>query len=122
MTAIVCEGGTLVIEAEGRPKIYRNGAVEEGLRMEGMPMKWEQMNHWHAWVDNCLGVKTELYTPFKTAIRITEAALLAVKATRYPGQELRWNKAKLEFTNHAEATKTIVRREYRKEFAPPRFA
>ncbi|MBN8459766.1 MAG: hypothetical protein J0M04_18200 [Verrucomicrobia bacterium] len=29
------------------------------------------MNHWHAWVDNCLGRKAELRTPFKEAARIT---------------------------------------------------
>ena len=44
----------------------------------------EPLNHWHAWVDNCLGKKTELRTPFKDAVRITEAALLAVKATPFP--------------------------------------
>ena len=50
---------------------------------------------------------------------ITEAALLAVKATRFPGQELLWDKATLAFTNHPEATDTIVRRDYRTGFAPP---
>ncbi|MFO1530469.1 MAG: hypothetical protein U1F77_12235 [Kiritimatiellia bacterium] len=59
--------------------------------------------------------------PLKDAVRITEASLLAVKATRYPGQELLWDKAKLAFTNHAEATNTIVRRAYRDGFAPPKF-
>lgn len=52
-------------------------------------------------------------------MRITEAVLLTVKATRFPGQELLWDKSKLAFTNNAEATKTIVRREYRDGFAPP---
>ena len=42
-----------------------------------------------------------------------------VKATRFPGQELRWDKSRLEFTNHPEATKTIVKRDYRDGFAPP---
>ena len=53
-------------------------------------------------------------------MRITEAVLLAVKATRFPGQELLWDKSKLAFTNHAEATDTIVRRQYRDGFAPPK--
>ena len=64
--------------------------------------------------------KTELRTPFKDAVRITEATLLTVKATRFPGQELLWDKSKLAFTNHAEATKTIVHRDYRDGFAPPK--
>ena len=120
MTVVVCEGGTLVLEADGNLKVWRDGKVEQGLRMPGLPQKWEPLNHWHAWVDNCLGKKTELRAPFKDAVRITEACLLAVKATRFPGQELLWNKSQLAFTNNAEATKTIVRRQYREGFAPPR--
>lgn len=120
MTVVVCEGGTLVLEADGGLKIWRDGKMEQGLRMPGLPAKWEPLNHWHAWVDNCLGKKTELRTPFKDGIRITEAALLAVKATRFPGQELLWDRSKLAFTNNTEATNTIVRREYRASFAPPR--
>ena len=120
MTVVVCEGGTLTLEADGRLKIWRDGKWEEGLRMPGMPPKWQPLNHWHAWVDNCLGKPTELSTPFKEAIRLTEACLLAVKATRYPGEELLWDHSKLAFTNHAEATRTLVRRQYRDGFAPPR--
>jgi hypothetical protein len=88
--------------------------------MTGLPEKWEPLNHYRAWVGNCLGKKTTLRTPFKDAVRITEACLLAVKSTRFPSQELLWDKSKLTFTNNAEATKTIVRREYREGFAPPR--
>jgi len=119
MTVVVCEGGTLTLEADGNLKVWRDGKREEGLRMPGLP-KFPPLNHWHAWVDNCLGKKTELRAPFKDAVRITEACLLAVKATRFPGQELLWDKSKLAFTNHAEATNTIVRRQYREGFAPPR--
>ena len=71
-------------------------------------------------MDNIVGVKTELRTPFPDGVRITEAALLAVKASRFPGKELHWDKSKLAFTNHEEATKTIVRRDYREGFAPPK--
>ena len=41
-------------------------------------------------------------------------------ATKFPGQVLQWNRQKLAFTNHEEANKTIVRREYRKGFEPVR--
>ena len=120
ITVVVCEGGTLVLEANGDLKIWRGGKMEPGLAMPGLPAKWEPLNHWHAWVDNCLGKKTELRTPFKDGIRITEASQLAVKATRFPGQELLWDRSKLTFTNNAEATRTLVRREYREGFAPPK--
>lgn len=119
MTVVVCEGGTLALQADGKLKIWRDGKVENGLRLPGVPKKYAPLNHWHAWVDRCLGRDTELRTPFRDGIRITEPALLAVKATRFPGRELAWDSGKLTFTNHPEATATIVRREYRDGFAPP---
>ncbi|MCA8976049.1 MAG: Gfo/Idh/MocA family oxidoreductase [Planctomycetes bacterium] len=118
-TLVVCEGGTMVLAAGGRLEIWRDGVMTKGLEMPNLP-EFAELNHWHAWVDNCLGKKTELRTPFRDAVRITEPALLAVRATRFPGVELRWDKSKLAFTNHDEATQTIVRRDYRDGFAPPR--
>ena len=38
---------------------------------------------------------------------------------RFPGRELRWDAANYRFTNHEEANKTILKREYREGFAPP---
>ena len=118
MTVVVCEGGVLALTAGGGLEIWRDGEVTDGLDMPDLP-EFGELNHWHAWIDNIVGVPTELRTPFRDGARITEAALLAVKATRFPGQELLWDKASLSFTNHAEATDTIVRREYRSGFAPP---
>jgi predicted dehydrogenase len=117
-TVFVCEGGVMVLGAGGRCDIWRNGKMTNGLDMPRLPA-FPKLNHWHAWVDNCLGKKTELRTPFKHALRITEPALLATKASRFPGVELRWDKSKLAFTNHEKATKTIVKRDYRQGFAPP---
>jgi len=45
--------------------------------------------------------------------------LLAVKATRFPGQELRWDAANFHFTNHEKANQEILSRHYREGFAPP---
>lgn len=118
MTVVVCEGGVLALTAEGKIEIWRDGEMTDGLDMPGLP-EFPELNHWHAWVDNIIGKDTELRTPFVDGARITEAALLAVKATRFPGQELRWDKAALTFTGHPEATDTIVRRDYRSGFAPP---
>lgn len=118
MTVVVCEGGVLALSAGGSLEIWRDGTMTDGLTMPGLP-EFPPLNHWHAWVDNILGVKTELRTPFADGVRITEAALLAVKAARFPGQELRWDRATLSFPNHEEATRTIVHRAYREGFAPP---
>ncbi len=118
MTVVVCEGGVLTLTAGGFLEVWRDGKLTKGLDMPGLP-EFAPLNHWHAWVDNCLGIKTELRSPFKDAIRMTEAAILAVKATRFPNRELLWDKASLSFTNHSEASRTIVRRQYRDGFAPP---
>ena len=118
MTIIVHEGGILALTAGGRLEVWRDGKMTDGMTMPGLP-EFPELNHWHAWVDNIVGRDTELRTPFADGVRITEAALLAVKATRFPNQELRWDRASLSFTNHSEATDTIVRREYRSGFAPP---
>ena len=118
MTVVVCESGVLALSAGGKLEIWRDGKLTPGLEMPGLP-DFPKLNHWHAWVDKCLGQKIELRSPFKDAIRMTEAALLAVKAGRFPGEELRWDKPSLSFTNHAEATSTLVRRSYRDGFAPP---
>ncbi len=118
MTVVVCEQGVLALSAGGTLEIWRDGKLTPGLEMPGLPAFPEQ-NHWHAWVDKCLGKGPDLRSPFKDAVRMTEAALLAVKATRFPGQELRWDKSTLSFPNHPEATATLVRRPYRDGFAPP---
>lgn len=118
MTVVVCEGGVLVLSAAGRLEIWRDGTMTPGLKLPGLP-EFPRMNHWHAWVDRCLGKDVPLHGAFADALRMTEIALLAVKATRFPGTELWWDRAKLRFTGHDEATATLVRREYRDGFAPP---
>lgn len=119
-TIVVCEGGTLVLAPEGPLEIWREGKKTDGMQWPGLP-KYEAFNHWHAWVDKALGKDTpHLWTPFAVGLRCTEPGLLAVKAAKYPGQVLDWDHKKMAFTNHAEATKTIVRREYRKGFEPVR--
>lgn len=114
-TMVVCEAGTLLLQADGRITIFRKGQVVED---EPLPTT-EPRDHWKDWADNCLGAKKPLWTPFDIGWRITEPALLAVKATRYPGQELRWDGPNFRFTNHDEANQTIVSRKYREGFAPP---
>ena len=118
MTVVQCEGGVLALTAGGNLEIWRDGEMTPGLEMPGLP-DFPELNHWHAWVDNIVGKKTELRTPFKDGVRITEPALLATKAARYPNVELAWDRSSNTFTNHEDATNTIVRRDYREGFAPP---
>lgn len=114
-TMVVCDEGTLLLEANGKITIFRKGHVIDN---EPLP-EVEPHNHHKDWADNCLGAKKHLWTPLTIGWRITEPALLAVKATRFPGQELRWDAANFRFSNHDDANKQILSRNYREGFAPP---
>jgi predicted dehydrogenase len=114
-TMVVCEEGTLLLQADGKTTVFRKGKVAEDEPMPDVSRR----NHWRDWVDNCHGDKKPLWTPFQIGVRITEPALLAAKATKYPGQELRWDGKAYKFTNHDKANETIVKRNYRKGFEPP---
>jgi hypothetical protein len=84
--------------------------------------KMTERNHWHSWVDTIQGKEGALLqSPFPIAVRMAEAGILCAKAARFPGQELLWDKPSLRFTNHEEASDTIVRRRYRQGFELPTF-
>jgi len=121
VTCVVCEGGTLVLGAGGGLQLWREGKNEDWTELAGMP-QFKKFNHWHAWIDTALGNESEHWSPFPVSLKITESTLLGVKASRFPGEELQWDRNQLAFTNHAEATKTVVKREYRKGFEPVRYS
>ena len=118
MTVVVCEGGVLVLTAGGGLEVWRDGTATPGLDLPGLP-EFAEVHHWHAWVDTILGEPAELWTPFTDGVRITECSLLAVKAARFPGRELAWDRSTLTFQGDPEATDSLVRRDYRPGFAPP---
>jgi predicted dehydrogenase len=117
-TMVVCEEGTLLLEANGKITIFRKGKVVENEPLA----KVEPRDHWRDWADNCLGANKPLWTPLTIGWRITEPALLSVKATRFPGEELRWDSKAFRFTNHDKANAEIVSRKYRAGFEPPQVA
>ncbi len=117
-TMVVCTEGTLLLQADGKITVFRKGKVVEN---EPLPQV-EPRNHWKDWADNCLGAKKPLWTPLTIGWRITEPCLLAVKATRFPGQELRWDAPNFKFSNHDQANKDILARDYRAGFGPPQVA
>lgn len=113
-TLVVCEEGAIALEPGGNFEIYRNGKKVDN---EPLPEVGPR-DHWKDWADCCLGDVKPLWTQFDIGSRITEPALLATKATRYPGTELKWDGANYKFTNHDEANQTILSRQYREGFAP----
>jgi len=122
-TVFVCEGGTLFIDANGdHLEIYSKNKPVTPKEL-GANEDVGEYKHWDSWIDKALGdEKVRVWTPFEQGLRMTECAILPVKASRFPGQELKWDRKTLTFTNSQEATDTVVRRAYRDGFAPPRFA
>ena len=96
-------------------EIYRKGKLVENEKMPEVAPR----NHWKDWADCCLGTDKPLWTRFDIGSRITEPALLATKATRFPGEELHWDAKNYRFTNHEQANKEILSRTYAEGFAPP---
>lgn len=117
-TLVVCEGGVLHVEPEGKLEVWRDGKPFDWTAFPGLEQRAER-NHWHCWVDGCMGRDAFIQTPFAAGAAMAEAGLLCAKAARYPNQELRWDKPTLSFTNDPEATESIVRRDYRPGFEVP---
>lgn len=76
------------------------------------PTPLPERNHYHHFVEACLGGEpTESH--FAQTGPMTEAILLGTVAIRVPGQKLNWNHHDLRFTNSNEANQ-FLRRTYRR--------
>jgi len=81
--------------------------------------KLPERNHYHHFVDACLGgERTESH--FAQTGPMTEAILLGTVAIRVPGQELEWDSSRLKVTNSPEANR-YLQRKYREGWRLARF-
>jgi hypothetical protein len=74
----------------------------------------ERVNHYHQWVDACMG-HADATAHFGYAGPLTEALLLGVVANRFPNQRLTWDTESMRVTNLDEAN-ALLRRSYRDGF------
>ncbi len=88
----VGEKGRLLLPHIDYPKLIVNGQYEKIDFPE-----LEKQNHYHQFVDACLG-KDECSAPFSYAARLSEAILLGVVANRFPNKKLHWNNATSQFS------------------------
>src|SRR5690606_2576148 len=79
-----------------------------GYPSPGLPSE----NHYHQWVNACLG-EGKASADFDYSGPLSETLLLGVLACRFPNQELKWDAAKLRFTNNNDANK-LLKRQYRR--------
>ncbi|MBM4100018.1 MAG: Gfo/Idh/MocA family oxidoreductase [Planctomycetes bacterium] len=120
-TLVVCEGGVLLVEPEGKIQVWQGGKPVDWKTIPGQG-EVQARNHWHSWIDRITGKPGAfVQTPFTAGAGMAEAGLLCCRAARHPGKELRWDRATDSFVGNDEATNSIVRREYRPGFELPAF-
>lgn len=104
--------GALLIPHGGMPVLLPE---EKYKAVQPPPM--EERNHYHHFVNACLGgEKTESH--FTQSGPMTEAILLGTVAIRVPGQLLEWDSARMKFPNYPDAQK-YLQRLYRKGWEVP---
>ena len=79
------EKGNLLLPHWDYPKLIVDGKYEKVEFPE-----LEIVNHYHQFVDSCLG-NTKCGAPFSYASRLTESILLGVIANRFPNKKLHWD-------------------------------
>ncbi|MDZ4753735.1 MAG: Gfo/Idh/MocA family oxidoreductase [Phycisphaerae bacterium] len=97
---LVGEGGLLVIPIQGQfPYAFIDG------KRRDFENTFATTNHWHDWVDACLG-RGKARAPFETAAVMCEALALGAIASRYattdaaaPRKTLKYDAAKFAFTD-----------------------
>jgi predicted dehydrogenase len=102
---------SLLIGTEGSmliPHGYPAQLLPEGRFKDVKAPQLPPRNHYHHFVDACLGgEKTESH--FAQTGPMTEAILLGTVAIRIPGQELGWDSARMKIRHHREADRYLAR-------------
>ena len=103
---VVGEEGAMLLSNGGDPR-FSPSEKFEGIDRPEVP----QRNHYHHFVDACLGgERTESF--FENTGPMAETILLGTVAIRMPDTELRWN-AKRMRTPNVPAAEALLRRNYR---------
>lgn len=105
----VGEEGTLLLPHVAEAQLFPEAKYRDFVRPEV-----ESGNHYHEWVDTCLG-RGRTSADFGYAGPLTEALLLGVVANRFPDTRLNWDAAQLRVTNLSDAN-ALLRRPYREGF------
>jgi hypothetical protein len=98
---LVGEGGLLVIPIQHQePYAFLDGKRKDFENTE------KATNHWHDWVDACLGVG-QPRAPFQTAGLLCEALSVGAVASEYVGQALRYDSKAIAFEGVAGSAERL---------------
>jgi predicted dehydrogenase len=100
------EKGSMLLPHTATPRLY----PVETFKDFQMP-KIEAGNHWHSWLDACLGNGTPSAN-FDYSGPLSEFVLLGVVANRVPGVTLTWHASEMRLEGSEKAA-ALVRRSYR---------
>ncbi len=93
--------GALIANPYGTPQLLPAAKFKDHV-IPTPPAK----DHWHEWVDACLG-RGETTAPFSYSAHLTEVALLGNVALRFPHQTLRWDGDSMSFPDTPEANEHL---------------
>lgn len=94
---LVGEGGVLVIPIQWQqPYAFLDG------KRKDFENPHKATNHWHDWVDACLGHGTTR-APFQTAALMCEALAVGAVASRYAGKPMKYDPSKVAFDGIADS-------------------
>ncbi len=97
------DGGVLYSPYIAAPKVMLDGS-EAGQKLPNL----KGDNHYLQWVDAARG-EGEASAPFSYAGPLTEMVLLGCLSTRFPKTALKWDGAKMQFTNEPKANAFVKR-------------
>ena len=107
---LIGEAGSLLLPHVNDPQLFPKPQFKDYL----LP-KLEPRNHYHHWIDACLG-KATTAAGFDYSGPLTETVLLGTVALLCAGEELAWDAGRMQVTNLPEANQ-YVRRTYRDGWA-----
>jgi len=99
----VGEGGYMLLPHVGNAVLFPQEKFKDYK-----PPAVSANNHYHQWVDACLG-NGETSANFSYGGPLTESLLLGVVANRFPEEQLMWDAEKMKVTNLPAANKLISR-------------
>lgn len=97
---LVGEGGLLVIPIDGEaPYAVLDGKIK---RFDDRLAEFQTTNHWHDWIDACLGRGTAR-APFEKAARMCEALSVGAVASEFVGRDLTYEPEAFAFRDVSES-------------------
>jgi predicted dehydrogenase len=99
-----------------RPTVISVTGKEHGTETKDAEKFWRDKssefkgdNHYGKWVNACKEGKSDAPgSHFDYSVPFTQSIILGCLALRFPGDELKWDDEKKQFSNHAEANKWLA--------------